>query len=246
MANPHAPASWITQPSAEPEPSNHPVQGFHPSTDIHLGFPGLFPLESLDGFDLVDPRRNAGFVPHDLALRYVHDTVEEFLVEGEYMTFPVVRYVYRRDRNLRWSEIKRYLLDGSIPFRYPPRNPTGLPWINEPMNAENFARIANRFRRVERGDWCELYERTSAWPVQMRPMDFEDDFYHGPCSRFRLAYLSIAHPGAVLALIRLMSRRRWYLNAFCRARLSCLYIQLCILTGRPFTMDGYSFFMHAR
>ncbi|KAF8216756.1 hypothetical protein K438DRAFT_1953657 [Mycena galopus ATCC 62051] len=246
MANWPAFATWITQPSAERAPSNHLVRGFHPSPDIHLGFPGLFPQESLDSYDLVDPRRNAGFVPHDLALRYAYETDEEFLVEGEYMTFPVVRYVYRRDRDLRWSEIKRYLLDGSIPFRYPPRSPAGLPWINEPMNVENFARIANRFRRVERGDWCELYERSSGKLVQMRPTDFEDDFFYGPCSRFQLNYLSIARPGAVLSLIRLMGRRRWYLDAFRRARLSSLYIQLCILTGRPFTMDGYSFFMHAR
>jgi hypothetical protein len=243
MSNCPAFTSWITHvPLRDRVPNNHPVRDFHEPTDISLGFPDLFPHEPLVDWDLVDPRRNASWLPHDLALCYAYDTMEEFLIEGELMSFPVVRYVYRRDRDLRWSEIRNYLRDGSIPFRYPPRNPPGASWINEPMNADNFKKIAKRFLRVEHGYRIDLYERSSGLPVQQNPLDFEERFVYGPCAQFPAELLASSHPRAILVLFRFTGHEAWYLNGVRRARIASLYMRLCILTGRPFTIEGFFFF----
>jgi hypothetical protein len=69
-------------------------------------------------------------------LPYYYDTMQWFDLEGEWVSVPVVRVVYHRDRDLCKSEIEAYLLDGTIPAHYPPRLSGGV--VNEPMNEENW------------------------------------------------------------------------------------------------------------
>ncbi|KAJ7162334.1 hypothetical protein C8R46DRAFT_1353299 [Mycena filopes] len=175
-------------------PSNITVRGFNDPMDRWLGFPpdALFTPGAREKFrdfgQHLDPRRNATFVRHDLALKYYYETVEEWLIEGEWRSFPITHTVYRRDRELLRTEIEDYLRHKTIPARYPPRVGDGV--IHEPMNQDNFERMMSRFSlrsiiltfspprfrpftmTVER-----LYERSSGLEVQHHHLDFEERFW---------------------------------------------------------------------
>ncbi|KAJ7743462.1 hypothetical protein DFH07DRAFT_964103 [Mycena maculata] len=202
-------------------PSNFTTYGFNERTDLLLGFPRDSvphdPEFSTSDGDILDPRRNAAWSRHDLALKYCYDTEMWYFLEGEWVSFPVVRYVYRRHRLLRKSEIIAYLTTGEIPQRYPPRESGGV--INEPMNSENFERMTPRE---------ELFERTSGLIVQSDHMAFDEVFWSGP-SIFCDRSLLTGDPAVILALM--VSRygpRCWYLNGLERVRAACYRVR----TGR--------------
>ncbi|KAJ7238049.1 hypothetical protein B0H12DRAFT_1075416 [Mycena haematopus] len=222
-------------------PNNHPVRGFHEPTDILLGFPTGLPQPHNQDADLIDPRRNADWIKHDLALRYCYEIEEDIKVNGEWMTFPVVHYVYRRDRDLRWSEIRAYLKNGDVPFRYPPRGPlNGFGWVNDPMNEENFIRIARRFKLVDRGYLSEICERSTGRQVQKRYLRFEEEFVNGPGTLCRPWYLGWAHPGAIHALVLIMGPKLWYLNALQRARRASKFIRDTLKAGRSLSIEEFA------
>jgi hypothetical protein len=149
---------------------------------------------------------------------------------GECVPFPVVRYVYRRDRELRKSEIIAFLRTGEIPERYPTRESNGV--INEPMNAENFRQMVRRFflKTLDIGGrpYTELRERSSGLIVQPHYMDFEERFWRGPAITCSWKYLSTGHPKSILALMLLLGRKCWYLNAVERVKAASYRIR----TGR--------------
>jgi hypothetical protein len=156
-------------------------------------------------------------------LRYAYEEIAGYVAEGEHFTVPVIVYVYRRDRDLRWSEIKAYLQDGLIPDRYPPRQPDGpLGPINEPMNAENFRILARRFRLdtivYSKVDWVTdvIRERSTNRVVQPHYMDFEEMFWSGPGITWDPTYFRTARPAEIHSLV-LFRRRVWYLNGLQRS-----------------------------
>jgi hypothetical protein len=78
-------------------PTNVTKRGFSDPQEILLGFPlTLNPIRDHHD-DLIDPRRNASWLRHDLALPYYYDTIQWYELEGEWVPVPVVRVVYHRD-----------------------------------------------------------------------------------------------------------------------------------------------------
>ncbi|KAJ7189277.1 hypothetical protein C8R46DRAFT_1244967, partial [Mycena filopes] len=217
-------------------PSNITVRGFNDPMDRWLGFPpdALFTPGAREKFrDFgrhLDPRRNATFVRHDLALKYYYETVEEWLIEGEWRSFPITHTVYRRDRELLRTEIEDYLRHKTIPARYPPRVGDGV--IHEPMNQDNFERMMSRFSlrsiiltfspprfrpftmTVER-----LYERSSGLEVQHHHLDFEERFWSSVYFKqyTEPGYFQRATAASIIQAVRDSGRPYWFVDAELRA-----------------------------
>ncbi|KAJ7243867.1 hypothetical protein B0H12DRAFT_1236338 [Mycena haematopus] len=218
-------------------PSNHPsIRGFHEPSDMLLGFPTAGRHEFVRDSDLVDPRLNASFVRHDLSLKYVYETCEEWEIDGEWVPFPVVRYVYRRDVELRWSEIKAYLVRGNVPFRYPSRKRfPELPWMNDPMNKENFEKYCRRFTvRDLGGGFCVLRERSTGLPIQRHYMRFEEQFAEGPGSTYNREFFTHVQPWRILKIMTEMESKYWYLDQVQRAQAAIDRAR----DGKPFDADN--------
>ncbi|KAJ6620723.1 hypothetical protein B0H10DRAFT_2215711 [Mycena sp. CBHHK59/15] len=211
-------SSPFTIPSRNREATNITKRGFNDPNDSLLGFPtDMLPSVGEDD-DFLDPSRNASWFRHDLALRYHYEHVEYYKYDGEWLSFPVVRTVYRRDRALRKSEIIDYLRHGTIPARYPPRISGGV--VNEPMNEENFKRMVSRFYISETYILhvlhTELRERRSKRVVQPQSHTFEEHFWRNVATTCSWRYLGHAFPGQILYEVRQRSGKFWYLNAIKR------------------------------
>ncbi|KAF8214614.1 hypothetical protein K438DRAFT_1749705 [Mycena galopus ATCC 62051] len=227
-------------------PYNWTILGFHERRDLLLGFQ-LYPDTPRDRkqeTDLIGPDANADWMWHDLALQYVYDTETYCDLEGtgELLPYPITRYVYRRDRELRWGEVKAYLLTGAIPSRYPPREHNGC--INEPMNDNNFKKLMRRFcLKTQKNGFQAIYERGSRLPVQYDYDDFEYWFWAGLATRW--ASRSVVDDGlgvedtvAIHALVLRHGARVWYLNGARRAAQCIHYYRTGKLLPRP--IDEYN------
>ena len=212
------------------EPSNTPHRGFHPYAERHLGAPN-FPhcYETLVGehdADYVDNHQFSSYERGDLTLQYIYDVPVKYWLGGELVILPITLYVYRRDYQLRWSEIKAFHRSGYIPFRYPPRvGANGT--IHSPMNEENFKILARRFRYVNlhpreptffpsRSEF--LIERGRNLPIQTRHDDFEKTFYraviwftHAPDEVLELRAEEVA-------ILVQKATNTWHLDSVARAQ----------------------------
>ncbi|KAF8205305.1 hypothetical protein K438DRAFT_2096495 [Mycena galopus ATCC 62051] len=227
-------------------PYNWTILGFHERRDLLLGFqlyPDM-PRDRKQETDLIGPDANADWMWHDLALQYVYDTETYCDLEGtgELLPYPITRYVYRRDRELRWGEVKAYLLKGAIPSRYPPREHNGR--INEPMNDNNFKKLMRRFcLKTQKNGFQAIYERGSRLPVQYDYDNFEYWFWAGLATRW--ASRSVVDDGlgvedavAIHALVLRHGARVWYLNGARRAAQCIHYYRTGKLLPRP--IDEYN------
>jgi hypothetical protein len=156
--------------------------------------------------------------------------VEQYhCIEGEWLSFPVVYHVYRRDPLLRKSEIIACLRSGLIPARYPPRESNGV--INEPMNAENFRNLVRRFvletvhQRLGQPPMPQLRERSSGFIVQHHYMDFDEHFWAGPAIFSSRTFLSTAAPQEVLNEMQRRGRQLWYLDGVSRIEGACYRVR---------------------
>ncbi|KAJ7700800.1 hypothetical protein B0H17DRAFT_1128655 [Mycena rosella] len=212
--------------------SNTTKRGFNDPTDSFLGFPSnMLPHVSEDE-DLLDPSRNSSWFRHDLALKYYYEDVVHYRLEdtGEWVSFPLVRTVYRRDRDLRKSEIVAYLKHGEVPSRYPPRLSGGV--VNEPMNADNFKLMVSRFfinnftalgRAYE-----ELREHSSGRIVQPTSHAFEEVFWRTVAVACHWDYIKCAYPAQIQRDVRCHGGSYWYLNMLKR----CAAVGYRVLEGR--------------
>ncbi|KAJ7934113.1 hypothetical protein B0H13DRAFT_2306131 [Mycena leptocephala] len=234
--------SWLDRiPPRNRVATNITKRGFHEPTDRLLGFPLDMCFDSIsDHDDRLDPRKNASYVRHDLALKYYYEATVYHQVEGEWCSFPIVYTIYRRDRELRRAEIVDYLRHGTIPARYPPRESGGV--INEPMNEENFERMMGRFdmrtltflaysfdskypgvpTTVER-----LYERGSNREVQTHCTTFEETFWTHVSVNRDWGYLRRAFLAQLIVEVRMAGAPYWFIDAKLRAGA----IQYRLLTG---------------
>ncbi|KAJ6608068.1 hypothetical protein B0H10DRAFT_2227192 [Mycena sp. CBHHK59/15] len=231
-------------PSRNREASNVTKRGFNDPYDSLLGFPtSMLPSVGEDD-DFLDPSKNASWFRHDLALPYHYECVEYYKLEGEWMSFPIVRTVYRRDRALRKSEIINYLRHGIVPARYPPRISGGV--VNEPMNEQSFKRMVRRFYVCEtyilHVPHVELRERRSKRVVQYQSHSFEEHFWRNVATACDWSYLGHAYPGQILYEVRQRNGKFWYLNALIR----CAAVSYCIRERRDMVLrcppsdDGFS------
>jgi hypothetical protein len=161
---------------------------------------------------------------HDLALPYYYETMEWFDLEGEWIPVPVVRVVYRRDRDLRKSEIEAYLINGTIPARYPPRLSGDA--VNEPMNEDSWKRLVRRFflRDVFNSRMpYSLCERSTGFPVQSHYLHFEESLWMrvAVCDRDYNA-LTEGGPAQLIAEVNNRTGGVWFLDIKRRAALACL------------------------
>ncbi|KAJ6460628.1 hypothetical protein C8R45DRAFT_1109039 [Mycena sanguinolenta] len=253
MSNCPAFADWISQRDSPTlsRPSNHTHRGFHDVSELPFGFytPGFVRFEWDERF--IDERPNADWTRHDLALCYGYEVEMEYWLGGELRVFPVIRYVYRRDPELRWQEIWDYLVHGTIPFRYPARVPGGsFGWVNEPMNVDNFKRLAARFKlrpdtNLPRIAWPFLEKHTNR-PVQHHQLSFEFDF----CAviRPKLSTYAIASitPAELLLNMRAQGCNPWYLDTDSRAKKAIVYAKCCVLNNVPIEEEFYYMLARSR
>ncbi|KAJ7136541.1 hypothetical protein C8R43DRAFT_1132443 [Mycena crocata] len=225
-------------------PSSITRRGFNEPTDLLLGFPhtaaphGHSATSNSDS-DILDPRPNASLARHDLALQYCYEVVLSYNLGGEYVSVPVVRYVYRRDRDLRKSEIIAFLSTGAIPERYPLRESNGV--INEPMNAENFRAMVRRFSLYTTNDYdgprIRLRERSSGLDVQSHYMQFDEAFWGGPAIMCDKGFLVSSHPQRILAEMQhRFGAKVWYLDSVTRVEGACYRVRTGEWRPIPFTM----------
>ncbi|KAJ6626603.1 hypothetical protein B0H10DRAFT_2210902 [Mycena sp. CBHHK59/15] len=212
-------SSQFTIPSRNREATNVTKRGFNDPNDLLLGFPAdMLPSVGEDD-DYLDPKRNASWFRHDLALPYCYEHVEYYKCEGEWLSFPVVQTVYRCDRALHKSEIVDCLRHGTIPARYPPRISGGV--VNDPMNEENFKRMVSRFYISETYIFDKLYtelrERRSKCVVQAQSHTFEEHFWRNVATACSWVYLGSAFAGQILWEVHRRSGKFWYLNALKRS-----------------------------
>ncbi|KAJ7075386.1 hypothetical protein B0H15DRAFT_953613 [Mycena belliarum] len=239
---PHS--SCLTIPPRNRRPSNITKRGFNEPTDSLLGFPCDFLPSTSKDEDILDPSRNAAWLRHDLALKYCYEAEVAFSIEGEHYSFPIVRTVYRRDRDLRKSEIVDFIKSGAIPPRYPPRDSNGV--VNEPMNAENFRQMVSRFfvhTYVAFGRlFDELRERSTRRIVQRTPHHLEERFWSTVAVFGDWDHIGNAAPHDILSEVLRCGGEFWYLNALQR----CSAVSYRIRTGRnasippPMCEDGFS------
>ncbi|KAJ6571438.1 hypothetical protein B0H19DRAFT_1255410 [Mycena capillaripes] len=203
------------------KPTNITKYGFHDPREILLGFPlNLEPIRDHHD-DLLDPRRNSSWLRHDLALPYYYDTVQYIDAEGQWLPVPVVRIVYRRDRDLRKSEIIDYLCNKKIPSRYPPRLSGGV--VNEPMNEDNWKRMVRRFcLKVNFHTGPYLCERSTGRTVQRHYLHFEDNLWMRVVVGHRdPASLAYGGPERLLSEMERKVGRFWYLDLNRRTAVAC-------------------------
>ncbi|KAJ6583447.1 hypothetical protein DFH09DRAFT_1308956 [Mycena vulgaris] len=224
--------SYYTIPTRNREPSNITTRGFNDPMDRCLGFPdsALFTPRADEKYKdfgrYLDPRRNATFVRHDLALKYTYESVDEWYINGEWYSFPITHTVYRRDRELLRPEIEDFLRHGTIPARYPPRESNGV--INEPMNERMMSRFCLRTitvdyspprfkpfsRTVER-----LYERSSNLEVQHHHLEFEEQFWSVVYFKqyTEPGYFQRATAATIIRDVQSSGRPYWFVDAELRA-----------------------------
>ncbi|KAJ7304875.1 hypothetical protein DFH08DRAFT_976473 [Mycena albidolilacea] len=216
--------------------SNVTKRGFSDPTQILLGFPLTYDPIRIRNDDLIDPRRNASWFKHDLALPYFYDTVQYYLVEGEWFSFPVTRTVWRRDRHLSKSEILDYLQRGIIPKRYPPRVTDGV--VNEPMNKDNWKLMVRRFY-LKFPHLPYVFERSTGYPVQNHYTEFERNLRRVlPLLRSDQQAFVSQGTDFVLASVIARTGKMWYIDAQLRILLATLRILLGLERGVVFPYPG--------
>ncbi|KAF8212596.1 hypothetical protein K438DRAFT_1957209 [Mycena galopus ATCC 62051] len=255
MSNWPALSAWIAQYNTPKprQPSNITRHGFHNVSGLPLGF---YTGDFL-GFEwnklCVDERPNADRNRHDLAMRYVYEQEQEYWLGGELRVFPVIRYVYRRDAELCWHEIRDYLLHQTIPFRYPPRVPGGtFHWLNEPMNSENFERMVARFEIDPDGDHghhlnvARILERGTKRVVQHHYLDFETDFCGTVLTTLSLDHVASFSATDLIAEMRKRGCDRWYLDAEARASAAIIFVKFCVTKDISFKPEVFMTFAQSR
>ncbi|KAF8153699.1 hypothetical protein K438DRAFT_1987398 [Mycena galopus ATCC 62051] len=150
--------------------------GFHPVGELHIGNPhvprtyDVHPL-SFDIFsdNLVDDQPYNSYSRADLCLVYVYEVATEYLLGGERIILPIIHRVYRRDAELRWSEIRIALAGGRFPARYQHTEPNIAP-----MNHAMFQKFIDRFYLADHdGDDQTIFEKGTHLPVQKQHEDYE-------------------------------------------------------------------------
>ncbi|KAJ7443418.1 hypothetical protein B0H11DRAFT_2204173 [Mycena galericulata] len=160
--------------SASTPLSNTIRRGFHPLAEHNYGNPSrppsyIHPPATFYSKSYVEDSPYASHSRADLCLEYVYDVGVEYLMGSEFVTLPIVERVYRRDPNLRWSEIRSGLEDGRIPSRY---DKTGN--NQAPMNAATFHKFLCRFYLAENSQGeIVIHEKGTRLPVERDHADFE-------------------------------------------------------------------------
>ncbi|KAJ7104912.1 hypothetical protein C8R44DRAFT_332826 [Mycena epipterygia] len=156
--------------------SNNPHRGFHPFAQMRRGNPHIArvydhpPTNTIFTDNLIDDKPYASYDRADLCLKYIYDEETKYDLGGEIVTLPVVTYVYRRDPELRWSEIRTALSGGPIPKRYMSTNTTQ----DAPMNAATFQKFMNRFYLANDANGTQvIHEKGARLPVERHHADFE-------------------------------------------------------------------------
>ncbi|KAJ7078167.1 hypothetical protein B0H15DRAFT_954726 [Mycena belliarum] len=205
--------------------SNNPHYGFHPVHESAVGDPHIprfynhpYPGNFLTD-DLVDDLPYASYIQADLCLEYTYEVETQYLLGGEFVALPVVQRVYRRDPDLRWSEIRTALIEGTIPKRY--NHPAAT---HAPMNSATFQKFADRFFVVDLANGSEyLCEKSTGRPVEKQHSDFEWVLEMMLPLEFSEAELLEFSPQGLAERV-LKRTGRWHLDRFLRATMHWLYL----------------------
>ncbi|KAJ7692700.1 hypothetical protein B0H17DRAFT_1200283 [Mycena rosella] len=155
--------------------SNTLRYGFHPSSQIHVGNPHItriydhpHPGNFLTD-NMIDDKPYASYERADLSLEYMYEQETKYMLGSEIVSLPIPVRVYRRDPQLRWSEIRNVLTGGSIPQRY-----MFTDVDHAPVNSATFYKFANRFYLAnDSSGSLVLYEKGTKLPVERQHSDFE-------------------------------------------------------------------------
>jgi hypothetical protein len=149
--------------------------GFHPTSEIRVGDPHVprtydHPLAgNILSDNLVDDKPYASYGRADLSLEYIYEVETKYLLGGELITLPIVYRVYRRDPQLRWSEIRGAVVQGLIPRRYRHTDP-----VQAPMNLATFQKFIRRFYFANNDSGQQvIHEKGTRLPVEQQHEDFE-------------------------------------------------------------------------
>ncbi|KAJ7717894.1 hypothetical protein B0H14DRAFT_3170879 [Mycena olivaceomarginata] len=150
--------------------------GFHPLNELHIGDPhvprdySVHPLSiSIFADNMVDDQPYNSYMRADLCLEYIYEVETQYLLGGELVTLPIIHRVYRRDTELRWSEIRNALAEARFPRRYQKTDPKFAP-----MNSATFQKFIDRFYLADyKGDDQTIFEKGTCLPVQTQHEDFE-------------------------------------------------------------------------
>lgn len=148
--------------------------GFHPTTELHIGNPHIprtyddHPLPpNIFTDNLVADQPYNSYSRADVCLEYVYEVETQYLLGGELVTLPVIYRVFRRDTDLRWSEICTALVGGRFPARYQHKDPTIAP-----MNHATFQKFIDRFYLADyENNKQAIFEKGTRRPVQKQHDD---------------------------------------------------------------------------
>ncbi|KAJ7843534.1 hypothetical protein B0H14DRAFT_3139573 [Mycena olivaceomarginata] len=150
--------------------------GFHPLADLPIGDPHIprnydvHPLpQNIFNDNLVDDQPYHSYDRGDLCLEYIYEVGTQYMLGGELVTVPVIHRVFRRDPDLRWTEIRTALMGGPFPVRYRSTDPSV-----GPMNHATFQKFINRFYLAHyENDSQNVFEKGMRRPIQREHEDCE-------------------------------------------------------------------------
>ncbi|KAF8137981.1 hypothetical protein K438DRAFT_1996565 [Mycena galopus ATCC 62051] len=178
-----------------------------------------------DKDNLVDDQPYNSYLRADLCLVYVYEVATEYLLGGERIILPIIHRVYRRDAELRWSEIGIALAGGRFPARYQHTEPNIAP-----MNHATFQKFIDRFYLADHdGDDQTIFEKGTHLPVQKQHEDYEQilqlmlPIMYSEAELFRFLPHEIAQAA-------LEHRHMWHLDRLARAMIF-LALSSCLVSA---------------
>ncbi|KAJ7247156.1 hypothetical protein B0H12DRAFT_746565 [Mycena haematopus] len=193
--------------------------GFHPINELPIGDPHIprtydtHPLPiNIFSDNMVDDQPYDSYLRADLCLEYIYEVETEYLLGGEIITVPIIHRVFRRDADLRWSEIRIALAQARIPTRYQSTAPNIAP-----MNRATFHKFISRFYLADYdGNDQTIFEKGTRLPVQKQHEDYEEILHLMLPLKFSENDLLEISPEEI-AQAALEHREMWHLDRFARA-----------------------------
>ncbi|KAJ6484244.1 hypothetical protein C8R45DRAFT_1148676 [Mycena sanguinolenta] len=200
--------------------------GFHPLNELPIGNPDVprtydsHPLPiNIFADNMVDDQPYNSYLRADLCLEYIYEVETQYLLGGELITLPIIHRVFRRDAELRWSEIRIALVHGRFPARYQQT----LANVG-PMNHATFQKFIDRFYLADyEGDDQTIFEKATRRPVQKQHEDCEQILHLMLPLKFSEDELFSLSPEEIAQAV-LDHREMWHLDRFARARIFWQYL----------------------